>query len=147
MDYTLLPEVNTSLNAATTVLLVLGFLRIHRHQDVEGHRRFMLAATACSAAFLVSYLVYHAKVGSVPYTGQGALRVAYFVILISHIVLAAVNVPLVVMTLRYAARDDRPRHRFWARITLPVWLYVSITGVVVYLMLYVFSPAGSPPGD
>lgn len=137
MDYTVLPTLNTALNATTATLLVVGFLRIHKHRDEVGHRRFMIAATVTSALFLISYLIYHAKVGSVAYTGEGVLRPIYFFLLITHIVLAAANVPLVILTLKNAYQDRRDRHLFWARITLPVWLYVSVTGIIVYVMLYV----------
>ena len=141
MDYTVLPTVNTTLNSITAVLLVVGYSFIKRDR-VEAHKACMIAATACSALFLISYVIYHYHVGSVRYPGTGALRVFYLSLLATHVVLAAVNVPLVLMTLIHAARDRRDKHRRWARVTLPVWLYVSVTGVVVYLMLYVFPPDG-----
>lgn len=136
LDYADLPKLNTALNAITTVLLLLGFRAIHHKKDVALHKKLMLSATATSALFLVSYLIYHAKVGSVPYPGQGALRGVYFFVLITHVILAIVNVPLVILTLVRGLRDDRERHRKIARITLPIWLYVSVTGIVVYFMLY-----------
>jgi uncharacterized membrane protein YozB (DUF420 family) len=130
-----LPTLNAALNAATTLLLVTGFALIRRRR-VEGHRRCMLLALACSALFLVSYLYYHAQVGSVPYRGTGWPRTVYFAILISHTVLAAAIVPLVILTVARALRGRFERHAAIARVTLPLWLYVSVTGVVVYLMLY-----------
>jgi putative membrane protein len=135
-ELTDLPKLNTTLNAITTVLLLAGYHAIRVRRDETRHKKFMLAATTTSALFLVSYLIYHANVGSVPYPGRGALRVVYFVILISHIILAAVNVPMIVMTLWRALTGDKEKHKRIARITFPIWLYVSITGIVVYFMLY-----------
>ena len=94
------------------------------------------AAVGVSAAFLVSYLVYHAKVGSVKYTGEGAIRVVYLAILITHVILAAVQVPLIIMTVVRGLKGQLDKHRRLARITAPIWLYVSLTGVVIYVMLY-----------
>lgn len=135
-----LPTVNAVLNGAAATCLLIGYWRIKVRRDERTHKWFMLAAAACSALFLVSYLVYHAQVGSRPYPGTGAIRTVYFAVLISHTVLATVNVPLVVTTLVLGLRDRRERHRRWARWTFPIWLYVSVTGIVVYLMLYVFEP-------
>jgi len=130
-----LPTVNACLNATSAVLLVSGFAAIRR-KNVTAHRRFMLAALACSTLFLVSYVVYHVQVGSMKFTGEGWVRPVYFTILISHTVLAVAVVPLAIVTLVRALRERFDRHRRIARITLPVWLYVSVTGVVVYWMLY-----------
>jgi uncharacterized membrane protein YozB (DUF420 family) len=130
-----LPALNAALNTASAVLLVTGY-RLVRGGRREAHRRAMLAALATSTLFLVSYLAYHAQVGSVRFTGQGALRTFYFSILVSHTVLAAAIVPLVLVTLARALRGRFDAHRGLARYTLPLWLYVSVTGVVVYLMLY-----------
>ena len=130
-----LPALNATLNGICTVLLVVGWILIRRGRR-EQHRVVMLAAFAVSTAFLASYLVYHANVGSRPYTGQGLLRTLYFVILITHIVLAAATLPLALITLSRALRSRFDRHAAIARWTLPVWLYVSVTGVIVYLMLY-----------
>ena len=130
-----LPAVNATLNALATVLLVSGWLLISQGK-VEQHRRCMLAAFATSALFLASYLVYHFNVGSVAFTGQGSLRILYFTILISHIILAIVILPMVLITLVRALRTQFDAHRRIARWTLPLWLYVSITGVIVYVMLY-----------
>jgi uncharacterized membrane protein YozB (DUF420 family) len=130
-----LPALNASLNGLAALLLVCGFVFIRR-REVPRHRACMIAAFACSVIFLVSYLVYHARVGSVPFQGQGPVRTVYFAILISHTLLAAAVPPLALLTLVRALRARFDRHRAIARVTLPIWLYVSITGVVVYWMLY-----------
>ena len=130
-----LPAVNASLNALATVLLATGWVLISQGK-VEQHRRCMLAAFATSSLFLASYLVYHFNVGSIAFTGQGPLRILYFTILISHIVLAIVILPMALITLARALRTQFDAHRRIARWTLPLWLYVSITGVIVYIMLY-----------
>jgi uncharacterized membrane protein YozB (DUF420 family) len=130
-----LPAVNATLNAVSAVLLVCGYLLIRQRRITE-HRRIMLAAFATSTMFLVSYLVYHANVGSKPFEGEGAVRPVYFTILITHIVLAAVTLPLAIITLSRALSERFDRHRKLARWTLPIWLYVSVTGVVIYVMLY-----------
>lgn len=135
LDVRDLPGVNAVLNGTAATLLVVGWILIKRKNEAA-HKACMLAATACSALFLASYLVYHAQVGSVKFQGQGTIRTIYFTILLSHTVLAVVNVPLVVLTLVRGFRGDRERHRKIARITLPLWLYVSVTGIVVYWMLY-----------
>lgn len=135
IDYSALPAVNASLNAVAAVFLVAGYAYIRRG-DMRRHRRCMLAAFGASALFLASYLVYHAEVGSVPYQGQGFVRIVYFTILITHIVLAAVILPLALVTLSRALAAKYDRHKRIARWTLPIWLYVSVTGVLIYLMLY-----------
>ena len=134
-DYTVLPAVNATLNAIATVCLATGWIFIRR-RDQRRHRLAMLSAFAVSTLFLLSYVVYHANVGSVPFQGQGTIRVIYFVILITHIILAALILPLALMTLSRALSQRFDRHRRIARWTLPIWLYVSVTGVVIYLMLY-----------
>jgi uncharacterized membrane protein YozB (DUF420 family) len=130
-----LPSVNAFLNATSAVLLVVGFLLIRRKRIAQ-HRRVMISAFCVSCAFLVCYLVYHAQVGSVRFQGTGPIRTVYFAILITHTILAAAVPVLAIITLRrgLAARFDK--HRRIARWTLPIWLYVSVTGVVVYAMLY-----------
>ena len=130
-----LPLVNASLNALATVLLVVGYVCIRRRR-IAAHRAAMTAAFVTSGLFLVSYLVYHAHAGSRPFPGRGAVRIVYFAILITHVVLAAAIPPLAGLTLwrGYAGRFDR--HVRIARWTLPLWLYVSVTGIVVYWMLY-----------
>jgi uncharacterized membrane protein YozB (DUF420 family) len=130
-----LPAVNAMLNATSAGLLLAGYVLI-RQRRREAHRRVMLAAVACSALFLTCYLVYHAHVGSVPFRGQGPVRTLYFTILITHTVLAISIVPLVGITLARGLRGRYDRHRRIARVTLPLWAYVSVTGVVIYLMLY-----------
>jgi len=130
-----LPTLNAALNTASAVLLLAGW-RLIRHGRRDAHRRAMLLALATSTLFLVSYLAYHFEVGSVRFTGQGPIRRVYFVILVSHTVLAAAIVPLVLVTLRRALRGRFDAHRALARVTLPLWLWVSVSGVVVYWMLY-----------
>ena len=130
-----LPALNACLNGASALLLAAGYVLI-RSGRREAHRRAMLGALACSVVFLASYLTYHAQVGSVRFQGQGTVRVAYFTILISHTVLAAAIVPLVALTVVPALRGRFDRHRRLARVTLPLWGYVSVTGVVIYWMLY-----------
>jgi putative membrane protein len=135
-----LPALNATLNATGTALLAAGWVLIRR-RHVAGHRACMLGAVVVSTAFLVSYVIYHSLAGSRPFTGQGWIRAVYFPILISHIVLAAGMVPFVLTTLYRALRGDFTRHARLARWTLPVWLYVSVTGVVVYWLLYRVVPA------
>ncbi len=135
LQITDLPAVNASLNAIAAVLLVSGYVMI-RQRRIEAHRRFMLTAFATSALFLVSYVIYHANIGSKPFSGRGAIRVVYFSILFTHVVLAAAILPLAIITLTRALRERFDRHVPIARWTLPIWLYVSVTGVIVYLMLY-----------
>jgi uncharacterized membrane protein YozB (DUF420 family) len=130
-----LPTLNAVLNTASAVLLLGGWWLI-RHGRRDAHRRTMLAAVTTSTLFLASYLAYHVQVGSVRFTGQGAIRTAYFAILVSHTVLAAAIVPLVLLTLVRALRGRFEAHRQIARYTLPLWLWVSVSGVVVYWMLY-----------
>lgn len=130
-----LPALNAALNAGSALFALAGFLLIRRGRR-EAHRRAMLGALLCSTLFLGSYLVYHAQVGSVRFAGQGPVRSVYFTILISHTLLAVLVVPLVAVTLRHALGQRFDRHRRVARITLPLWGYVSATGVVVYFMLY-----------
>ena len=130
-----LPELNATLNATSAVLLTTGWFLI-RSRRIEAHRRCMIAAFVTSSLFLISYVVYHAQAGSKPYPGTGVMRTVYFAILIPHVVLAAAVVPLALVTLGRGLRRDDARHRRLARITLPIWLFVSVTGVVVYLMLY-----------
>jgi uncharacterized membrane protein YozB (DUF420 family) len=131
-----LPTVNASLNALSTCLLIYGYSLI-RAGKREQHKRVMLSAFAVSVIFLVCYLIYHYNVGSVKYSGQGFLRPVYFTILITHIVLAATVPVLAILTLWRAFQERFDKHRRIAKITFPIWLYVSVTGVIVYLMLYV----------
>ena len=135
LEVTDLPEVNATLNAISTLLLATGYIFIRRGQTQE-HRLCMLAAFATSALFLASYLIYHFNVGSVAFTGQGTIRTVYFTILISHIILAIAILQMAIVTLLRALRGQLESHRRIAKWTLPLWLYVSVTGVVVYWMLY-----------
>ena len=135
MDYNVFPVLNASLNGASAVLITTGRVLIAR-KKIYLHRACMVAAVCTSTVFLVSYLYYHAHVGSVRFPGQGWVRAVYFSILISHTLLAAVVVPLVLLSLNYGLRGRFDRHRRIARWTYPVWLYVSVTGVIVYIMLY-----------
>lgn len=130
-----LPGVNASLNALGTVFLIAGYAMI-RQRRIDAHRACMLAAFGCSVAFLTAYLTYHYYAGSTPFPGVGLIRPVYFFILITHIVLAAIVPPLAMLTLWRAFRERFEAHAKIARWTLPIWLYVSVTGVIVYVMLY-----------
>jgi uncharacterized membrane protein YozB (DUF420 family) len=130
-----LPTLNAALNATSAVLLTLGWVLILRRK-IDAHRRAMLSAFVCSIVFLVSYLVYHYQVGSVKFQGTGTVRTLYFTILLTHTVLAAAVPVLATITLSRALARRFDKHRKIARWTLPIWLYVSVTGVVVYWMLY-----------
>lgn|SRR5690348_3122860 len=130
-----LPALNAVLNATAAVFLTTGYVLIRRgHRTL--HKRCMLAALATSTAFLTSYVIYHVHAGARAFTGQGGIRVVYFVILLTHVVLAAAILPLALVTTARGLRSQFDRHKAIARWTLPVWLYVSVTGVVIYLMLY-----------
>ena len=130
-----LPALNAALNGTAGLLILAGWVLIRRGHR-QAHKRVMLAAVACSALFLVSYLTYHFHVGSVRFQGQGPIRTAYFAILISHTILAAAIVPLVLITVSHGLRERFDKHRRIARVTMPLWAYVSLTGVVIYWMLY-----------
>jgi uncharacterized membrane protein YozB (DUF420 family) len=130
-----LPTLNAALNTTAAGFLAAGWWLIRRRR-IDAHRRCMLAAFGASTLFLASYVVYHLHAGSRPYEGTGVLRVAYFTILLTHVVLAAAILPLALVTLRRGLNRDDQRHRRIARWTMPLWLYVSVTGVVIYVMLY-----------
>jgi len=130
-----LPAVNASLNALSGVLLLVGYVLI-RNRRIEQHRKFMLAAFAASSLFLVFYVIYHAQVGSVRFTRTGFVRPLYFTILITHVTLAAAVPPLAIVTLSRALAAKYNTHRRIARWTFPIWMYVSVTGVLVYVLLY-----------
>jgi uncharacterized membrane protein YozB (DUF420 family) len=130
-----LPTLNASLNAVATGFLFAGWWLIRRGR-IEAHRKCMLAAFAASCLFLIFYVIYHVQAGSRPFQGQGPIRLVYFTILITHVVLAAGIVPMALVTLVRGLRRDDDRHRRLARWTWPIWMYVSVTGVVIYLMLY-----------
>ena len=134
-QYAVFPAINASLNGTSTVLLLTGRWLIAQRR-IAAHRFVMLTAAATSSLFLISYLYYHFHVGSVRFQGTGWSRPVYFTILISHVVLAAAIVPLVIVTLTRALSDRFDKHRAIARWTFPLWLYVSVTGVLVYFMLY-----------
>lgn len=130
-----LPTLNAGLNALSAFLLIYGY-RLIRQRRIEEHKRAMLAAFSVSVLFLISYLTYHAQVGSVKFQGAGPVRTFYFALLLSHTILAAAVPPLAVITLYRAWKGRYEQHRRIAKITFPIWLYVSVTGVLVYLMLY-----------
>ena len=130
-----LPAVNATLNGLAAIFLTTGYVLIRRGRR-ELHKRCMLAALTTSALFLVSYVIYHVNIGSRPFPGQGVIRVVYFAILITHVILAVVILPLALTTAARGLTAQYDRHVRLARWTLPLWLYVSVTGVVIYLMLY-----------
>lgn len=136
-----LPAVNACLNSASAVLLLAGY-RFIRRREVSRHRGCMIAAFVCSAAFLVFYIYYHVHVGVVRFTGQGWIRPVYFALLTTHTILAVAILPLAILTLARALQGRFDRHRRIARWTLPLWLYVSVTGVIIYWLLYrLYEPA------
>jgi uncharacterized membrane protein YozB (DUF420 family) len=132
---------NATLNGVSAILLAGGYVAI-RSGKIAVHKQFMIAAFTVSSAFLVSYLLYHYRVGHVPFQGQGWIRPVYFTLLLTHTILAVVIVPMILVTLRRAWLERFDRHRIIARWTLPLWFYVSVTGVIVYLMVYqIYRPA------
>jgi len=135
MEITDLPHLNATLNSAATVLLASGWICI-KNRKVAAHIAFMILALITSAAFLTSYLIYHFNVGSVPFQGKEGIRPVYFTLLISHVILAMVNLPMIIMTVIPAFRRKFDKHKRIARWTFPVWMYVSVTGVIVYMMCY-----------
>ncbi|MEY4095107.1 MAG: hypothetical protein RLZZ53_2306 [Acidobacteriota bacterium] len=135
MTVTDLPALNAALNGLSTILLLTGWVLIKRGER-QKHRACMIAALVVSALFLTSYVIYHVQVGSVPFKGTGWIRVVYFAVLIPHVVLAAAIVPPILITASRGLSAKYDTHRRIARWTLPLWLYVSVTGVIVYLMLY-----------
>ncbi|MGC1679075.1 MAG: DUF420 domain-containing protein [Candidatus Binataceae bacterium] len=143
IPYSVLPQVNAILNSIAAVLLAAGFIFI-KHKNVRAHRACMLSALAVSALFLVSYLTFHAHAGEIRFSGIGWIRPVYFTILIPHVILATVIVPLALFTVSYALRGRFASHRRIARWTWPLWMYVSVTGVIVYFMLYILYPPIMP---
>jgi putative membrane protein len=138
-----LPALNASLNAASTVLLLLGYSFIRRGK-VLAHKACMMSAFVCSAVFLGSYIYFHLHAGIIRFGGRGSIRPVYFTLLVSHTILAIVIVPLILITFARALRKRFDRHRAIARWTLPLWLYVSVTGVVIYWLLYrAYTPIGA----
>ena len=130
-----LPALNAFLNATAAVLLVIGYSLIRAGQ-IRRHRAVMISACVVSTLFLASYVIYHANIGSKPFQGRGTIRIVYFTILLTHVILAAAVVPMALITLTRGLRSRFDRHVRIARWTFPIWLYVSVTGVIVYLMLY-----------
>jgi putative membrane protein len=130
-----LPALNAGLNSLAAILLVIGYVLIRRGR-IRQHRAVMISAFGVSTLFLISYVIYHANVGSRPFQGQGVIRIVYFAILLTHVVLAAATLPLALITLSRGLGARFDRHVRIARWTLPIWLYVSVTGVIVYFMLY-----------
>jgi putative membrane protein len=126
---------NASLNGISAILLVSGYAAI-RNGQIKVHKAFMISAFAVSTVFLASYLIYHYRVGHVVFEGQGWIRPVYFALLLSHTALAIVIVPMILVTLRRAWLEKFDKHRIIARWTLPLWFYVSVTGVIVYILLY-----------
>jgi putative membrane protein len=129
------PALNALLNSSSAVFLTAGYVQVRRHR-ISSHRACMFVAFACSILFLASYVIYHLHAGVVHFMGQGWIRPVYFTLLTTHTVLAIVIVPLAIITLSRALTEKFDRHRRIARWTLPIWLYVSVTGVIVYLLLY-----------
>lgn len=134
-DFRILADVNAILNSIALILILTGLWAIRRGNE-RLHVRMMLAATGVSGLFLASYLTYHFNAEPVKYTGSGVMLYVYYAILISHVILAIVQVPLILLTITFGLRDRRAKHRRLARITAPIWLYVSSTGVVYYWILY-----------
>ena len=135
MGIEILAHVNAALNLTSAILLVSGWLLIKRKRIAQ-HRRVMIAAVVTSALFFTSYITYHANIGSKPFAGTGVIRTVYFAILVPHVLLAALTLPFIIVTFIRGLKRDDARHRRLARKTMPVWLFVSVSGVVVYLMLY-----------
>ena len=135
----ILPSVNALLNTITAIFLVIGYAFI-RQKRVEAHKICMLTATLTSTLFLASYLYYHYFHGATRFKGTGVIRSVYFTILISHTILAMLQLPLILTTLYYAFGGNIEKHRRFAQITLPIWMYVSVTGVVIYYLLYQYNP-------
>ncbi len=141
LDLSIIPTVDALLNTTSATLLSLGYYFIRR-RNIAAHKTCMIGATSTSILFLVCYLTYHYFHGTTRFTGQGSIRTVYLTILGTHTILAAVIVPMVIMTITRALRSRFDRHKKIARWTLPLWFYVSVTGVVVYWMLYHYHPMG-----
>jgi uncharacterized membrane protein YozB (DUF420 family) len=139
MSFDQLPAFNAFFNGSAAILLLCAYAAIRRGKE-NLHRRLILSAVASSVLFLIGYLSYHSVHGTTRFTDGGAARILYFSILISHTILAATVIPLVIITLRHGLKYNRQRHRKWAHFTFPIWLYVSITGVLIYFMLYHWFP-------
>jgi uncharacterized membrane protein YozB (DUF420 family) len=145
MTWTDLPAVNASLNSLATVFMLAGFVFIKAGRR-DAHRRCMVGALASSVVFLACYVAYHLATGAkTPFGGTGFWRPVYYTILISHVILAMAVVPLVLVTVRHAWKGAFEKHKAWARVTFPIWLYVSVTGVLVYFFLYQWFPPAVAP--
>ena len=141
-----LPLINACLNSLSTFLLISGFIAIKRKKE-ETHKKFMVAAFITSGVFLACYLYYHFTAGHFKFTGEGTIRTIYFLILVPHILLAMVMLPMIILTFIRAFKGQWEKHKKIARITFPIWLYVSITGVVLYLYIYVWFPGNLKKQD
>ena len=137
MNVTDLPTINASLNLLSTFFLLMGYINIKK-ENRETHKKFMISALLSSAVFLICYLFYHAHVGSVPYPHYDWTRPVYFIILVPHIILAAIMSPFILIAVWFAFRSQFEKHRKIVRWVWPVWMYVSVSGVIIYLMLYIF---------
>jgi putative membrane protein len=135
MDTNNLPLINSVFNSLSAICLVLGFIAIKKKQK-EIHKKFMVSALIFSSIFLTGYLIYHYNHGSSVFPDLGWIKTLYLIILIPHIILAALMVPMIVMTFFYAFTERFEKHKKWARITFPIWMYVSVTGVIIYLMVH-----------
>ena len=131
----LLPHLNAALNTIASILLIAGW-RLIKRKRIAQHRRCMIAAVVTSSLFLTSYVIYHANTGSKPFPGTGVMRTVYFAVLIPHVILAALTLPPILITFARGLKRQDVRHRAIAKWTMPIWLYVSVTGVIVYVMLY-----------
>ena len=134
-----LPFINACLNMLSSVFLILGFIAVKK-KKIELHKKYMVTAFCTSALFLACYLYYHFTAGHFKFTGEGTIRTIYFIILVPHILLAMVMVPMILMTFYHGFKDNQAKHRKIAKVTLPIWLYVSLTGVILYLYIYVWFP-------
>ncbi|MCB0281892.1 MAG: DUF420 domain-containing protein [Calditrichae bacterium] len=137
MTYQDLPTLNAFLNGISAIFLLAGYVNIKKGRR-ETHKHFMIAALSTSALFLISYVIYHYQVGSVPYPYHDWTRPVYFIILIPHVILAALNVPFIILLVTFAFKQNFQKHKKLARWVWPVWMFVSVTGVIIYLMLYIF---------
>ena len=141
-----LPLINACLNMLSSVFLISGWVTVKKNK-VEAHKKLMITAFATSALFLACYLYYHFTAGHFKFTGEGTIRTMYFIILVPHILLAMVMVPMILRTFYLAFKDEREKHRKIAKVTLPIWLYVSLTGVILYLYIYVWFPGNLSSED
>lgn len=137
-----LPTINATLNSVAAFLIILAVIAVRSQQAEKLHKKLMLSGVLVSSIFLISYLIYHYYVGSIPFTGTGWIRILYFIILVPHIILAALVLPLILLAIYFALADKREKHKKIVRWAFPIWIYVSFSGVAVYLMLYHLAPQG-----